>query len=202
MKQYNMETLKTLLANTINEKPDSYTIQQIFSSVQSFHDLIDVSEEELMTIKGIGKTKAKAIVSALQLAKVMYENHDEERYVIRSPRDVYDYVYAEMKYLTQEHFVLLGLNTKNQVMFKQTVTVGTLNASLVHPREVFRPLIRRSCASAIVLHNHPSGDPTPSREDIKVTERLSEVGKIVGIELLDHVIVGNDYVSLKEKGYL
>ncbi len=98
---------------------------------------------------------------------------------------------------------MLYLNTKNQVMHKKTVFIGSLNASIVHPREVYKEAIKRSAASIICIHNHPSGDPTPSREDIEVTRRLVECGRLVGIELLDHLIIGDKtYVSLKEKGYV
>jgi DNA repair protein RadC len=108
-----------------------------------------------------------------------------------------------MRFLTQEHFVTLYLNTKNQVLHKKTVFIGSLNASIVHPREVYKEALRRSAASIICIHNHPSGDPSPSREDIEVTKRLNECGKILGIDLLDHLIIGeNKFVSLKEKGYL
>ncbi|WP_245243548.1 RadC family protein, partial [Mesobacillus selenatarsenatis] len=131
-------------------------------------------------------------------------NHTlDERYVIRSPEDGAKYLMNDMRFLTQEHFVCLYLNTKNQVIHRQTIFIGSLNASIVHPREVFKEAVRRSAASVICVHNHPSGDPTPSREDIEVTKRLAESGKIVGIELLDHLIIGeNKYVSLKEKGYV
>mgnify|MGYP001946399917 FL=1 len=108
-----------------------------------------------------------------------------------------------MRFLNQEHFVCLYLNTKNQVIHKQTVFIGSLNASIVHQREVFREAFRRSAASIICIHNHPSGDPTPSREDIEVTRRLKECGRMIGIEILDHIIIGDKrFVSLKEKGYL
>jgi DNA repair protein RadC len=108
-----------------------------------------------------------------------------------------------MRILSQEHFVCLYLNTKNQVIHRQTIFIGSLNASIVHPREVFREAVRRAAASVICAHNHPSGDASPSREDIEVTKRLVECGKMIGIELLDHLIIGdNKYVSLKEKGYV
>jgi DNA repair protein RadC len=127
----------------------------------------------------------------------------DDRYVIRSPQDGANYVMEEMRFLSQEHFVCLYLNTKNQVLHKQTVFIGSLNASIVHPREVFKEAFKRSAASLICFHNHPSGDPSPSREDIEVTKRLSECGKILGIELLDHLIIGEQkFVSLKEKGYV
>ena len=123
--------------------------------------------------------------------------------MIRSPEDGAKYVMNDMRFLIQEHFVCLYLNTKNQVLHKQTVFIGSLNASIVHPREVYKEALRRSAASIICIHNHPSGDPAPSREDIEVTKRLAECGKIIGIDLLDHLIIGeNKFVSLKEKGYL
>ncbi len=106
-------------------------------------------------------------------------------------------------FLAQEHFVCIYLNTKNQVLHRQTIFIGSLNASIVHPREVFKEAFRRSAASIICFHNHPSGDPTPSREDIVVTKRLVECGKMIGIEILDHIIIGDKkYVSIKEKGYI
>ncbi|WP_113387191.1 RadC family protein, partial [Bacillus pumilus] len=100
-------------------------------------------------------------------------------------------------------FTCLYLNTKNQVLHKHTVFIGSLNSSIVHPREIFKEAFKRSAASFICVHNHPSGDPTPSREDIEVTQRLFECGKLIGIQLLDHLVIGDQkFVSLKEKGYL
>lgn len=102
-----------------------------------------------------------------------------------------------------ENFTCLYLNTKNQVIHRQTIFIGSLNTSIVHPREVFKEAFRRAAASIICLHNHPSGDPTPSREDIEVTKRLVECGQIIGIEVLDHIIIGDHkFVSLKEKGHI
>lgn len=194
-------TFKVLLATTIREKEDGYVVSEIFNRYPSIQEILEVTEEELLTIKGIGKMKAKQIVAALKLAR-MYPTSVEDRFTIRSPQDAYTFL-KDMQYLTQEHFVVLGLNTKNEVLFRETIFIGSLNASIVHPRETFKYLIRRSCASAVVAHNHPSGQPDPSREDIEVTKRLSEAGKILGIDLLDHIIVGaQSYVSLKEKGYL
>src|SRR5690625_6845157 len=127
----------------------------------------------------------------------------EDKYISRSPEDGANYVMEDMRTLKQEHFVVLFLPTKNQVIHRKTIFIGSLNSSIVHPREVFREAVRRSAASIICIHNHPSGDPTPSQEDIHVTRRLVESGKIVGIEVLDHLIIGNrKFVSLKEKGYL
>ncbi|WP_160806902.1 RadC family protein [Virgibacillus salexigens] len=142
---------------------------------------MDVTEEELLQIKGIGKVKANQIIAALQLAR-MNPCPVEQRFTIRSPEDAYDYL-RDMMYLDRENFICLGLNTKNQILFRETVFIGSLNASVVHPRETFKHLVRRSCASAIVAHNHPSGDVTPSMEDINVTKRLGEAGKMMGIEI-------------------
>lgn len=201
MNTFDKMTFKLLLATSIHEKEDGYVVNEIFSRFPSIQELLEVTEEELLQINGIGKVKAKQIIAALKLAR-MNPTPVENRFTIRSPEDAYNYL-KDMAYLTQEHFVVLGLNTKNEVQFRETVFIGSLNASIVHPRECFKHLIRRSCASAIVAHNHPSGQPDPSREDIDVTKRLSEAGKIMGCEILDHIIIGAEkYVSLKEKGYL
>lgn len=195
------QSFRSLLAVTTREKEDGYVVNKLFNLYPSIQELLDVTEEELLQIKGVGRAKSKQILAALQLAN-MNPCTVEQRFKIGSPEDAYEYL-NDMKYLTQEHFVVLGLNTKNEIAFRETVFVGSLNASIVHPRETFKYLIRRSCASAIVAHNHPSGDPSPSHEDIQVTKRLAEAGKVIGIEVLDHIIVGaQSYISLKEKGYL
>lgn len=109
----------------------------------------------------------------------------------------------DLRYLQKEHFVCLFLNTKNHVLAQETLSIGSLNASIVHPREIFRAAIKRSSASIICAHNHPSGDPTPSPEDIQITERLVQAGELIGIEVLDHVIIGDKhYISLKEQGLM
>ncbi|HDR8319254.1 DNA repair protein RadC [Bacillus anthracis] len=199
--QFDKITFKLLLATTIREKDDSYIVSEIFTRFPSIQELLDVTEEELLSIKGIGRGKAQQIIAALNLAR-LNPSTAEERFAIRSPQDAFTYL-KDMQYLTREEFICLGLNTKNEILFRQTIFTGSLNASIVHPRKTFLPLIKRSCASAIVAHNHPSGQPAPSREDIEVMKRLAEVGRIVGIEVLDHIIIGHEkYVSLKEKGYL
>ena len=120
---------------------------------------------------------------------------------IRSPRDVYNLLQSLLKDTDREHFVCLVLNTKNFVMGVTQVSMGDLNSTIVHPREVFKSAIAANAASIIVAHNHPTGDPTPSPEDIAVSRRLAEAGELLGIELLDHVILGDErWVSLKEKG--
>lgn len=165
--------------------------------------LKDATVEEFCQIKGIKEAKAVELVAAIELGKRIHSAHVYDRYVIRSPEDASNYVMEEMRFLKQEHFVALYLNAKNEVIHRQTLFIGSLNASIVHPREVFKEALRRSACSLICVHNHPSGNPEPSREDIEVTKRLFEAGKIIGIEMLDHLIIGDrKYVSLKERGYV
>lgn len=191
-----------LLASTLREKEDSLRIKEIFSRYRTVHELLEVTEEELLSIEGIGPVKAKQIVSALRFAKEL-RILKQEKYSVSSPEDAYQYMKGEMELHTKEHFIVMGLNTKNHIIFTEVISVGTINSAIVHPREVFRPLIKRNAASTILLHSHPSGNPEPSREDLEVTKRLKEVGVIVGIELLDHLVIGHGcYVSLKDKGLM
>jgi DNA repair protein RadC len=178
----------------------AYHVLKHFDGLRFFKE---ATVEELMDLKGIGKAKAVLLCAAIELGKRLGNMKISDKYIIRSPEDAAQYVMEELRTLTQEHFVCLYLDTKNQVLHRQTIFIGSLNASIVHPREVFKAAIRRSSASLICLHNHPSGDPTPSREDINVTKRLVEAGKVLGIELLDHLIIGDKkFISLKEKGYV
>lgn len=120
---------------------------------------------------------------------------------IRKPEDVYQEVAADLSTLDKEHFMVILLNTKNRIISKETISVGSLNSAIVHPREVFKTAIIKGAASIVCVHNHPSGDPTPSSEDIRLTKRLIQAGEILGIDALDHVVVGIEgYISLREKG--
>ncbi|MFC0270161.1 DNA repair protein RadC [Metabacillus herbersteinensis] len=199
----NHELLAILLRTGTKKESVVQISNQLLNQFEGLRMLKDASVEEITTISGIGKAKAVQILAALELGRRMNRLTYDDRYVIRSPQDGANYVMEEMRFLSQEHFVCLYLNTKNQVLHKQTVFIGSLNASIVHPREVYKEALKRSAASLICIHNHPSGDPAPSREDIEVTKRLAECGKMLGIELLDHLIIGEQkFVSLKEKGYL
>jgi len=161
------------------------------------------SIEELSKIKGIGLAKAVQIKAAVELGRRISAHCRRGDVVISSPEDVKKLLMEEMRFLDKEHFKVILLNVKNRVISVENISVGSLNSSIVHPREVFKPAIKRSSAAVILVHNHPSGDPTPSREDIEITRRLMEAGKILGIEVLDHIIFGNpNYLSFKEKGLL
>ncbi|MFS0605209.1 RadC family protein [Peribacillus frigoritolerans] len=199
----NQELLALLLRTGSREESVLQLSGRLINSFKGLRLLKEASVEELTVIKGIGEAKAIQILASVELGRRINNLNDQDRYVIRSPEDGANYCMEEMRFLSQEHFVCLYLNTKNQVLQKTTIFIGSLNASIVHPREVFKGAFKRSAASIICLHNHPSGDPSPSREDIEVTKRLVECGKIIGIEVLDHIIIGeHKYVSLKEKGYL
>jgi len=195
--------LKSLLANSLREKQGSYIIEEIFTRFPTTEDLIDVTEQELISIKGIGQIKAQQILAALKLAQSLSVSINPSTYKIRKPEDVYKLVEPEVRYLKKEHFICLFLNSKNGLIAKEIVSIGCLNASIVHPREVFRPAIKRSSASIICVHNHPSGIPDPSPEDVEITKRLMDAGAIIGIDVLDHIIIGHyQYVSLKERGLM
>jgi DNA repair protein RadC len=199
----NHELLAIMLRTGSKEESVLQLANRLLTSFEGLRLLKDASVDEMMSIKGIGSAKAVQIMAAVELGRRIHRLQYEDRYVIRSPEDAANFVMEDMRFLTQEHFVCLYLNTKNQVLHQQTIFIGSLNASIVHPREVFKEAFRRSAASFICLHNHPSGDPSPSREDIDVTKRLNECGKLIGIELLDHLIIGDQkFISLKEKGYV
>jgi DNA repair protein RadC len=199
----NHELLAILLRTGTKEESVLQLSNRILNEFEGLRLLKDASLEEITAIHGIGSAKAIQLMAAVEIGRRIGRLKYEDRFMIRAPEDAANYMMEEMRFLSQEHFVCLYLNTKNQVMHKQTLFIGSLNASIVHPREVFKEAFRRSAASIVCLHNHPSGDPAPSREDIDVTKRLVECGKILGIDVLDHLIIGEKkYVSLKEKGYL
>ncbi|HHV19859.1 MAG TPA: DNA repair protein RadC [Thermoanaerobacterales bacterium] len=165
--------------------------------------VVDSSVEELSKIKGIGTAKAVQLKAAVELGRRISAYNRGQQVTITTPLDVKDLLMEEMRFLEREHFKTILLNIKNHVISIEDISIGSLNSSIVHPREVFKPAIRRSSASIILVHNHPSGDPTPSKEDIEVTSKLVEAGKILGINVLDHVIIGdNSFISLKEKGLM
>ncbi len=199
----NQELIAILLRTGTKQESVLVLANRILSSFDKIQDLKDATIEEMMLVKGVGKAKAVQLLAAAEIGKRMYRKHSEGRYTIRSPEDAAAYLMTDMASLNQEHFVVLFLNVKNEVLHKQTIFIGSLNSSIVHPREIFREAVKRSAASIIVAHNHPSGNPSPSPEDIEVTKRLIEAGSIMGIEVLDHVIIGDhQFLSLKEKGYM
>jgi DNA repair protein RadC len=199
----NAELLAILLRTGTFAESAVRLAQKILIEAGSLRNLVDMSKDQLMMIKGIGPAKALQIQASIELGRRLARTSMADTITIRSPQDVSTYLMEDLRYLQKEHFVCLFLNTKNHVIGQETLSMGSLNASIVHPREVFRAAIKRSSASIICVHNHPSGDPTPSPEDIQMTARLVEAGQIIGIEVLDHIILGDqNFVSLKEKGFM
>jgi DNA repair protein RadC len=176
---------------------------RILSDPRGLRFLAEATIEELCQIKGIGLAKAAQIKAALELGKRLACLEPDLKPVIHSPQDACNLVMEEMCYLDREHFRVVLLNTKNRVLDIETVSIGSLNSSLVHPREVFKRAVQRSAAALILVHNHPSGDPSPSPEDLKITRRLCEAGQVIGIEVLDHIIIGDHlFVSFRERGLM
>jgi DNA repair protein RadC len=174
---------------------------RLLSTFDGLAGLARVSYTELCSLKGISDAKACQLLAAFELGRRLVSLHPEDRAVIRSPQDVFNLLGAEMGLLDQEHLRVILLNTKNEVLGIQEVYKGNVNSSMIRVAEILRPAIRENCPSIIIVHNHPSGDPTPSPEDILVTRQIRTSGELMDIELLDHVIVGNQRsASLKEMG--
>jgi len=165
--------------------------------------LNDVTVEELTAVKGVGIAKACQISAAVELCRRISKCKKNILGKINSPKTVVEYFQEELKHLNKEKFIVVFLNTKNLITSYEVVSVGSLSASIVHPREVFNRAIKKSAASIILIHNHPSGNPSPSREDEAITKRLCNVGEVVGIKILDHIIISEDgYFSFKEMDIL
>lgn len=207
--KYGADTLSTaellaILLRTGTERMSAVDLaNHLLSENGNLRGVAAMTVEEMAGVHGIGPAKAAQIKAAIEFGRRLVSASPEERPRITSPRDVYNLLCPTLRDEKREHFIALLLDTKNGVLRQHTVSVGDLSSSLVHPREVFVEAIRRSAASLIVAHNHPSGDPTPSPEDAAVTRRLQEAGELLGIDLLDHIVLGdNRWISLKEKGLM
>lgn len=195
--------LLAIILRTGSQKENVINMCSRIFSEYSLKQLSQANMKQLTQIHGIGTAKAAQIAAVFELARKLEGFTDEPKRKIRSPADVYSILYPRMREQKREKLVALLLDTKNQVLREEVISIGSLNANIVHPREVFKAALMESCASVILSHNHPSGDPTPSREDIAVTEKLVEGGKLLGIDVLDHVVIGDGrYVSLKDEGYV
>lgn len=160
------------------------------------------SLEQLMKIKGIGRVKAIQILCLSELARRLAKETAEKQLDFHTPRTIAQYYMEDLRHKKQEHMKLLLLNTKSRLISEKDISVGTVNAAIISPREIFVEALQKNAVYIILLHNHPSGDPTPSVEDVQLTIQIKEAGDLIGVELLDHIIIGdNCYTSLKEKGY-
>lgn len=174
------------------------------SEFEGISSLYDMSLEEFRSIKGIGRVKAIQIMASLELSKrVAASSGVNGRIVVKSPEDIGRLLMEDMRYMKKEVFKIVMLNTKNHIIRQLDISVGSLNSSIVHPREVFSPAVKAGCSSVLLVHNHPSGDTEPSTEDIETTKRLVDAGSILGIKVLDHIIIGNGkFLSFKEQGLI
>ena len=199
----NSELLALILRTGNKNENIVHLCDRVLSEFQGLTGLVNCTPQRLMEIDGIKEAKAAQLCALMEITKRAYMQKGAKLNKISSPMDAADLVREDMKFLKQEVLKLIMLNTKNCVLFTKDIFIGGLNSSIVHPREIFSEALRFNSASIIVCHNHPSGDPSPSDEDINITLRLKECGRLMGIELIDHIIIGgNSYVSLKEKGII
>jgi len=197
------ELLALVIGRGVRKNPVMTIANELLQTFGSIKGVSEATIEELSRIRGVGLAKAAQIKACFELGKRQDLEADEEKISISNPRDVAQAVRARIQDKAKEHFTLVLLNTRNKIIRVETISTGTLNASLVHPREVFKEAIAHTASSVIIAHNHPSGDTEPSEDDIRLTKRLVEVGRLVGIEVLDHIIVTKkEYLSFKEKGLM
>ena len=157
--------------------------------------------EDLLAVKGMGPARAAQLLAAAEIGRRLWPDADPIP-LVRGPETIFELT-ADIRRSNREHFVGFYLNSRNQVLRREIISIGSLNASIVHPREVFIPALAVSAASLILAHNHPSGDPSPSEEDLAITRRIAESGRLLGVELLDHVVVAREaYTSFKERRLL
>lgn len=193
--------LIAILLRTGSARESALSLANRLLSQFGVRGIAKASVEELAQVKGIGLAKAAQLKAAFELGKRLATTGDEARRTIQSPQHAADLVMEDLRYRDREHFQIILLDTRNCLIgTPRTVAVGGLNVNRVEPREIFKEAITHSAHAVILVHNHPSGDPTPSADDRALTQRLLEAGKLMGIQVLDHVIIGDGkFASLKEK---
>ena len=198
------EILALILGRGVKNESVMVTSQKLLSRFGNLKGIANASVEELSEIKGVGLAKAAQIKAALELSKRLEGDAGErQKPMVKSPEDVLKIVKSQLKGKRKEHFLVLCLDTRNRLINCKPVSMGSLDTSIVHPREVFKEAVSSSAASVIFVHNHPSGDPEPSKEDVELTKRLVKAGEIIGIDVLDHIVVcDRSCLSLKAKNLL
>jgi DNA repair protein RadC len=197
------ELLALIIGRGIPKKSVMSIAQELLAKFGNVKAISQATIEELSQIKGIGLAKAAQIKACFELGKREGLEAELKNFDIKDPESVVKAIRASIKEKAKEHFKLILLNPRNKIIGISTISIGTLNASLVHPREVFKDAIMHSAASVVLAHNHPSGDPEPSEDDLKITKKLVDSGKILGIEVLDHIVIGkNNFCSFKERGLI
>lgn len=196
------ELLAIIIKSGTKDNSSLQIAYEILKTVNGIANLHMISFKDLNSIKGLSKIKSLEILAAIELAKrISFQRL--ERVKITNPNDIVNYFSCKLAHEKQEHFVVILLNTKGHMLHYRTIFIGTLNYSLVHPREVFGYIVSYSCASFICLHNHPSGCVQPSQSDIEITDTLFSISNILQIKMLDHIIVGDDsYFSFKENNLM
>lgn len=193
----------TLIAHALGQRPDSPVVRELLTRYPNLQDLAESTPEELKEIPGIGPARARQLHAIFQLGRSSMTHRRPESIMITSPEEAAAVLMPRLRHRDREVFETILLNTKHRIITIDTVSVGTLSSVAVHPREVFRPAIRRLTAAVILAHNHPSGDPSPSPEDVALTKRLMQAGHILGINVLDHIIIGDGrWISLRAEGYV
>jgi len=200
------ELLAIILRTGSKEASSLELAKKILKPLHSQNNLLCLhnwSMEQLLEIKGIGQVKAIQILSLLELTRRLSKATASEGLNFSTPRTIADFYMEDMRHNKQEVMKLLLLNSKNKLIGDINVSKGTVDSAIITPRELLVEALYKNAVSFILIHNHPSGETTPSKEDILITKRIFEAGKIVGIELLDHIIIGNNcYTSLREEGYI
>lgn len=196
------ELLQLILGRGIAGESVAVTAQKLLAQFGSLQKLAEASIEELSSIRGIGLAKAAQIKAAFEISRrLSTQTPAYKKKELLNPGKVAKLVRSKLKDYSKEHFYLIALDSRNWSIHE--VSLGTLNSSIVHPREAFAEAIKSKAASVIIVHNHPSGDPEPSKDDLEITKRLVEAGKILGIEVTDHIIVAeNKFLSFKEQGLI
>ncbi len=196
------EILALILGRGIAGESVMVTAQRLLSQFGNLKGIAGASVEQLSQVKGIGVAKASQIKAAFELANRLEGYSDiGDKPLVKTPDEVVSLVRGRLRGKKKEHFLALLLDTRNQLIRVAEISIGSLDSNIVHPREVFKEAVSASAASVIFVHNHPSGDPEASEDDVKLTKRLAEAGEIMGIDVLDHVIIGDkNYLSLKREG--
>ena len=202
------ELLAVILGKGIKGESVLVTVQNLIRHFGNLQNILEASLEDLMKVRGIGFAKACQLIASFELSRRLLKENIEiekervKKNAITSPSEIVKFIQAEIEDYSKEHFFVISFDVRNRILGIDKTSEGILSASLVHPRETYESAIRRHAAQIIVAHNHPSGDCEPSEDDVRITKRLYEAGKIMGIELLDHIVVTKDnYTSLKDRNY-